>query len=184
MFPQTKSGIKKIHGKEQYKWMSENSPVLRWMRHSCLGYDDTAKTYQKVDASWMLSAPENLRRSFLQGFADGDGGVGTSESKTFVRSDGIESLKKALEIPPFRHADDRIADLEKSVRMFESRRHKIHSSPPSDEEMRFMIHRRHDDFSYAKIGEALYDKYGYTIDPRDIRLLIDRYEKKKDERGA
>jgi hypothetical protein len=33
--------------------------------------------------------------------------------------------------------------------------------------------------SYAKIGEHLFDKYGYTLDPRDIRRLIKKREKKK-----
>ncbi len=74
---ETPYGLREIKGKSQYDWMSETSPLIRWMRNSCLGYDDTAKTYQKVGAKWVLTAPDNLRRGFLQGFSDGDGGVST-----------------------------------------------------------------------------------------------------------
>lgn len=43
---------------------------------------------------------------------------------------------------------------------------------PSWSEIEFMKHCRRNGLSYASIGEKLYDKYGYTLDVRDIWKLV------------
>jgi hypothetical protein len=161
----TPYGEKKIIGKEQYQWMSENSPILRWIRKSCLGYDDSPKTYQKTDAEWIPRAPENLRSAFLQGLSDGDGGVSTRgyyfvisthsdhdfvekllksfgvdtyRSRTFVRTASFDAVKQVEKIPPFKYATERQEALKKTVRMIESRRNSWKSKPLSKDEINFM----------------------------------------------
>ena len=196
---ETKSGIKKIHSEEQYKWESQNSSFLRWIRRACLGYNDSAKTYQATDAEWILKAPPRLRHAFLQGIADGDGGVssygyyfsisthsdhemieglfssfgiGAYRSRTYVRTNGFEALKKAAEVQPFRHAKSRATKLEETVKMIDARRRRIKSNPPSKEEIGFMVKQRKEGKSFGVINESLFSKYGYTLDTRSIRRIV------------
>ena len=207
---ETPYGLREIKGKSQYEWISETSPLIRWMRKSCLGYDDTAKTYQKVDAKWVLAAPDNLRRGFLQGFSDGDGGVSargyyfsisthsdhqfveellnsfgvdTYRSRTYVRTAGFDALKQMEKSQPFRHATQRQESLEKAVQMIEARKASWKSSPPSVDEIGFMRTLRQGGASYGEIGEKLFDEYGYTLDPRDIRKILEKEKKKKNGEG-
>ena len=208
----TPYGEKRIEGKEQYHWMSENSPVLRWIRRSCLGYNETAKTYQEVNAKWILNAPENLRSAFLQGYSDGDGGVSsrgyyftisthsdhdfvekllgsfgvdTYRSKTYVRTAGFSAVRKAEKIPPFKYATDRQEALEKTVQMIESRKTSWKSNPPLQDEMNFMNDLRQKGLSYGAIGEKVFDKYGYTLDARDVRrIILELAGKKKWKKGV
>jgi hypothetical protein len=195
----TPRGIRRIRGEAQFEWMSENSPILKWMRESCLGFEDTPKTYQKTDADWLLNAPKDLRAAFLQGLSDGDGGVSTRgyyytisthsnhelvrrlldsfgvetyESRTYVRTSGFDEVKRAAEIPPFRYAKERQEALDKTVKMIDARRRFWRSHPPSEREVKFMSNLRGQGISYGEIGEKLYDKFGYTLDPRDIRKII------------
>ncbi|MHA2147534.1 MAG: hypothetical protein ACXAAN_02660 [Candidatus Thorarchaeota archaeon] len=209
----TKTGIKEIHSEEQYKWMSENSPFLRWVRRSCLGYDDSAKTYQATDADWILRAPPKYRLAFLRGIADGDGGVSKSgyyfsisthsdhdmlgkllssfdiqtyKSKTYIKTNGLVSLKQATDIIPFRHAATRMESLSKVRAMMDNRRGRIQSNPLSTEETRFIIEQRKRGLSYGGIDEALFDKYGYTLDPRSIWNIVNKKSmnaKKKNGEG-
>jgi hypothetical protein len=203
---ETKSGTKEIRSEEQFKWMSENSPLLRWMRRSCLGYNESPKTYQKLDADWILKSPENYRRSFLQGWSDGDGGVSkksyyftisthsdhdfvekllgsfgieTYRSRTYIRTAGFDAVCKVEKIPPFKYATDRQDALEKTVQMIESRRNSWKSNPPSKDELDFMKDLRQKGMPYGGIGEKLFDKYGYSMDARDVRRLVLGREKRK-----
>jgi len=49
----------------------------------------------------------------------------------------------------------------------------------------FMLDLRTKGESYGEIGEKVFDKYGYTLDARDIRRIIFGIEsKKKEERGS
>ncbi|MHA1480070.1 MAG: hypothetical protein ACTSQZ_01425 [Candidatus Thorarchaeota archaeon] len=51
----------------------------------------------------------------------------------------------------------------------------------SKDETSFMVRLRKTGMSYSEIGEKLFDKYGYTIDARDIRNLILRDKQTKRE---
>jgi len=197
---ETKSGIKEIRSEEQYKWMSENRSLLRWMRRSCLGYDDSPKTYQASETGWLLRAPDRLRHAFLQGVSDGDGGVskksyyfsisthsdhdlveglfssfgiGSYRSRTYVRTDGFASLKRVAEVQPFRHAESRIFHLEKTVQMIEARKRNIKTNPPAPNEIRFIANERASGASFGAINEKIFDTYGYTLDTRTIQRLIE-----------
>ena len=67
--------------------------------------------------------------------------------------------------------------------MIDSRRYEIQSKPPSDEEIKLMVELRNKGLSYPKIGEELYDRFGYSLDPRSIwHIIIDW--KEKNERGS
>ena len=194
----TSHGLREIRGKGQYRWESESSPVLRWIRKSCLGYDDSPKTYQKISADWILSSPRHLRIAFLQGLSDGDGcasykanyfsisthtnhefakallgsfGLDTYTSKTYVRTRDIESLRNAAAVPPFKYATTRQDDLVKAVKLADATRRHIESNPPSADEIRFMAALRDKGLAFSAIREQLYCKYGYTLDGRTIRRL-------------
>ncbi|MHA2433956.1 MAG: hypothetical protein ACXADO_12060, partial [Candidatus Thorarchaeota archaeon] len=162
-----KQGMKEIVGGAQYQWGSESSSLLRWIRRSCLGYDDTAKTYQRIDADWILGAPQHLRLAFLQGWCDGgvssrgyyfsisthrdhdfaqkilsSFGVESYRSRTYVRTNSFDTVLKVAKLPPFKYAKDRLVSLEKTTRMIESRKRNHKSVPPSDEETSFMTQLR------------------------------------------
>jgi len=153
----------------------------------------------KIDAAWILGCSANLRLAFLQGWSDGDGcvssksyyysisthcdhdfaenllnsfAIGTYTSKTYIRTDGFESVLRAAELPPFKYARDRNQAMEKTKMMILNRRRRYKSNPLPKEEIEFMKERRREGCSYASIGEKLYDEYGYTLDARDIWRLI------------
>jgi len=68
--------------------------------------------------------------------------------------------------------------------MFESRRTSWKSNPPSKDEIGFMKSQRPRGSSYGEIGEAIFDKYGYTLDPRDIRRILQKeISRKKNGEG-
>ena len=202
----TSSGVREIRGGPKYQWESESSPVLRWIRRSCLGYDDSPKTYQQISADWILSAPRHMRIAFLQGLSDGDGsasykgdyfsvsthsnarfvralleslGLETYTSKTYVRTKGICSLRGATLLPPFKHATARQLNLEKAVAMFDATRRRIRSNPPTAGEVEFMTKLAREELSFGTIRERLHDRYGYTLDPRDIQRFTRRSPKKR-----
>ena len=148
----------------------------------------------------------------MQGYSDGDGGVSTRgyyfsisthsnhdfvekilgsfgvetyRSKTYVRTAGFDALKEAEKIPPFKYAKERQEALEKAVRMIESRRKSWKSNPPLEAEIDFMKDLRLKGTSYGEIGERVFDKYGYSLDARDVRrIIIGLKNKKKEKRGV
>jgi hypothetical protein len=59
-----------------YRWTSERSPLFAWMFSVCLGLDWTQLTsYNPVRMDWILDAPFNFRKRFVQALADSDGTV-------------------------------------------------------------------------------------------------------------
>ena len=198
---ETPYGLREIRGDAQFEWQSENTSLLKWIRKSCLGYDDSPKTYQKVAADWILNAPDNLRKSFLQGLSDGDGGVSTKgyyfsisthsnhefvtrllqsfdvdtyESKTYVRTAGMEHVKDLSSIPPFQYASGKQKALEKAVEMIDSRRRFVTSNPLPISDIEYMTKLRKEGLSYNDIGVRIFDRYGYSLDPRDIWRILQK----------
>ncbi|UCE10259.1 MAG: hypothetical protein JSW61_15010 [Candidatus Thorarchaeota archaeon] len=51
-------------------------------------------------------------------------------------------------------------------------------------EVEFMANLREKGTSYGRIGEELFDTFGYTLDPRDIRKLIQERQSKKEYERA
>lgn len=144
---ETKGGKWVFYDPGRYNWISETSTLLRWIRQSCLGFDDSPKTYQKISADWILSAPQKMRAAFLQGLCDGDGGVGSDSAylsiatisnlefvksliatfgiessiyNTDVRIFGHESFLKVAKIPPFKHAIGRLETMKLHVERIQS----------------------------------------------------------------
>lgn len=57
--------------KTRVGWRSASSPVLAWMLSSCLGLrDQKTRRESPVHADWLLRAPLDLCRAFLQGVGD------------------------------------------------------------------------------------------------------------------
>jgi hypothetical protein len=170
-----------------YDFQSQNSPLITWMRRSCLGLRDSdSKTHDSVDAKWILSAPKEWRTPFLQGVCDGDGcasikaqylSIGTSSNNEFykdlLKSFGIKSHKgdgavainaqdsvlKANEIGMFRYATSRKNNLEKLSRMIESF---DYSRKPTSSDMESIRKMRSEGKSWGTISEVLYNEKGYT----------------------
>ncbi len=47
------------------------------------------------------------------------------------------------------------------------------------------ITHRQNGMSYGEIGERIYDRYGYTLDARDVRkIILGILRKKKEKRGT
>ena len=69
--------------------------------------------------------------------------------------------------------------------MIEARKTSWKSKTPTDEEIDFMKNLRVQGKSYGEIGEKVFDKYGYSLDARDVqRLILGRKKEKKGKRGV
>ncbi len=190
-----------------YSWQSQFSPLITWMRRSCLGLKDTeSKTHDAVRADWILSAPTSWRTSFLQGVCDGDGcaskaaqflSIATSANSEFYQDllkslgmkshegDGAvvvgahDSVRRAEEIGMFRYATSRKENLAKLAKMIDT----YYTSPEmSPSEIAYVKKMRSQGKSWGSISEALFDKFGhtwpyYTVMRRSRRLGIDKEEK-------
>ncbi|MBY8998821.1 MAG: hypothetical protein KGD60_13925 [Candidatus Thorarchaeota archaeon] len=88
-------------------------------------------------------------------------------------------ILRSEKIPPFKYATERQEALEKTVQMIESRRNSWKSNPPLQDEIDFMKDLRQKGMSYGGIGEKVFDKYGYSMDARDVRRLVLGREKRK-----
>ena len=78
------------------------------------------------------------------------------------------------------YASDRRAAIERAVDMINSRRNSWKSNPPSEREIRLMSKLRDKGMSFGEIGEELFDRYGYTLDPCDIQRIIRRNQDSND----
>lgn len=190
-----------------YAWQSQFSPLITWMRRSCLGLKDIeSKTYDAVRADWILSAPTSWRTSFLQGVCDGDGcaskaaqflSIGTSANSEFYRNllksfgmkthegggavvvSSHDSMKRAAEIGMFRYATSRKENLAKLAKMIDT----YYTSPEmSPSEIAYVKKMRSQGNSWGSISEALFDKFGhtwpyYTVMRWSRRVGIDKEER-------
>jgi len=143
-FIKTGQGMKEIYQNEKLNWASENSPLLHWIHHSCLGFNDaTPKTKQPVNANWIFGSTIEMRRAIVQGLGDGDGSasvegkyicISSKSNKNFIErllqsfdlktrrtegdvfTAGITEAKKAAQIPPFRYATSRLDAAERILK--------------------------------------------------------------------
>jgi len=173
--------------KGSYRWQSENSPFITWMRRSCIGIPDgSRKTDTAVEANWILGAPENWRASFLRGICDGDGwasipnqeiaiatacnsfflkqllstfGITAHEAKWKVVVNARDSLDRATELGLFKYAEGRKSNLEK---MGEIRKTFNNSITINEEQQHLIENLRAKGMSWGRISEMIYDKYGYS----------------------
>lgn len=201
---QTPKGLREISMKSQYHWTSENSTIVRWIRRTCLGFEESAKTYQKIDGDWILKSPKNLRVAFLQGFSDGDGhsdvtngsfsisthsnhefvskllesfGIKTSHTETYVRTKNREDFLKATELPPFKYAKTRLEEMEQANKMIDVTRRSMYSNPLSEIEISRIKVLRNEGLSYGDIRERIFQEYGYSLHTFDIWNIVKRNRK-------
>ena len=62
---------------------------------------------------------------------------------------------------------------------------KLETTSVSLAEIDFMKDLRQKGMSYGAIGERVFDKYGFTLDPRDVQKIVHGlFDKKKEKKGA
>jgi len=85
-----------------YRWISERSPLFAWMFSTCLGFGWTQLTsYNPVHMDWILDAPFNFRKRFVQALADSDGRVNSYvvEIVSVPNAEFLERLLHTLGLP-------------------------------------------------------------------------------------
>ncbi|MFX1405032.1 MAG: hypothetical protein ACFE9D_11295 [Promethearchaeota archaeon] len=188
----------------RHRWRSQNSPLLTWIKHVCLGLTpQQLTTYTPINAPWLLTAPNHIRTKFLQGLNDGDGHVlvgyqqlGNASEKnsgfltkllsTFkIRSwinirrviiEQIRSIFTAVELPFFLHAIERQEKANKLAKMIRSRIQ--HSKVPVSYQVSSYIWKLHEKgFSYGEIAEIIFDKFQICYHPKRVSKVIRRYKR-------
>jgi hypothetical protein len=200
---QGKHGPRRIVGPGFHVWESSHSPFLTWVRRSCLGLKDSqTKVENPVHADWVLSAPENLRKSFVQGVCDGDGhvcvnsqevAIGTKCNQPFykalLKTLGIESLStpkeslvkqsnsilRASEIPLFKYAESRLHHLEELADIISARKSKPANSRLSPKEIKYACSLRERGLSYGGITRRIFHELGNSWDISTIEHAIKRH---------
>jgi hypothetical protein len=185
-----------------HSWTSENSPLVNWIQRSCLGLKAHERTtYHSIKANWMLEAPADIRRRFLQGLNDGDGWASVKDQclgnacqpnipfikqllKTFqilTTDDGMrvrirqqESIILAARLPFFLHAIERQQNAEKLAEMMRVRRDENPEFIPEEVICETQkLHRQGKPL--GEIAQELFDKYNVSYDPRRISYVLRRH---------
>jgi transposase-like protein len=185
-----------------HSWRSRKSPLITWITRTCLGLQEhECTTYYPVKADWILKAPSNLRKAFLQGLNDGDGyatikgqsignACGPNVSfvkallKTFniqctddgqrVRIHSQEGIVRAAELPFFRYATGRQRNADKLADMMHARQQQRSTNMDSLEILEVMVQLRKEGLSYGEVAERLFDQFGVSLDHSTVALRINR----------
>jgi len=174
-----------------HSWRSQKSPLITWIIRTCLGLQEHEHTtYDAIKADWILNAPRDVRRAFLQGLNDGDGwasvkdqcignacepniqfvkallstfGIEATDDKQRVRIRSQDGIIRAAEIPFFRHATERQRNAEKIAEMMRVRQGQ-EPGLTSPELVNAMVEMRKKGLSYGEIAEYIYDRFGVSFD--------------------
>jgi hypothetical protein len=147
-----------IRVSEEYCWISQSSALLNWVKRSVLGFELEGSKQGRLNVGWIVESPEEWRKSFIRGIADGDGwvgsmrpGISTTEYSgiykkildsfgmdVYVRDNGIiftkkDDITKAAQLPLFRHALSRLRKLRKLAMMYKVSGNAGHMSDPEKE---------------------------------------------------
>jgi hypothetical protein len=191
--------IREINQNEKMSWACENSPLLHWMYHSCLGYKDgTPKNRQQTSADWIIDAPLHLRKPFLQGLGDGDGsasvqgnyidisslynqdfiekllqsfGVRTRRAPKDIVTTGMSEAKKAAQIPPFRYASSRLEAAERIINRIDNPR-RVRENPLDREEIEFISAAKERGLTAWQTSEAFFDEFKTALSIQVIKRLF------------
>ncbi|MFX1565060.1 MAG: LAGLIDADG family homing endonuclease [Promethearchaeota archaeon] len=193
-----KLGIRAKRGKDYrnsrgttfYCWNSECSPLITWIKRSCLGIQHKeTTTHHPIRMEWLFRAPKIVRIRFLQGLNDGDGwasvksqeignasGPSTNFVQTLLRTLDIESrqshskdevrigrkssLKVAAELPFFLFATTRQEAADKIADMM--KRRETQQKPVTSNVVTFMKELRKRRMSYGRIAEAVFDEFNLS----------------------
>jgi len=183
----------------KHRWRSQNSPLLTWIKHICLGLTpQQLSTYTPINAPWILIAPRQIRIRILQGLNDGDGHVLTGYEqlgnaceinskflkellKTFeiksiinvrrVIIENRESILRAIELPFFLHAHGR---QEKAIKLGKMARNKRrHLRSVVSKQVADDIIKLHEmGNSSGAIVEIIYDTHNICYSFGRIRKII------------
>ena len=95
--PPTGATLKARDPSFAFRWVSGRSPMIAWIYSVCLGLGFEDRTsYERVSMPWMLTAPREIRRRFIQGLADSDGTVKSSGSVEIVSVPNSEFVVEVL----------------------------------------------------------------------------------------
>ena len=189
--------------KSRHRWRSQNSPLLTWIKHICLGLTpQQLTTYTPINAPWLLTAPKHIRIKFLQGLNDGDGYANTKYQKLgnacevnspflieFLLSLGINSrfllnrviieqqasVIYAADLPFFLHATGRQEKANKLSRMMAARAQ--HAGAPMHWKAEYFIEKlAKEGKSPGEIVEFIFDELGICYYPGRIRKIMKQKE--------
>lgn len=80
-----------------YRWVSQVSPFFNWTYKVVLGLEEKeTTTYDPVKADWLLNAPQEIVRRFLQGIYESDGSVSFNKQITCVTFPNAFLIQKLL----------------------------------------------------------------------------------------
>jgi transposase len=191
-----------------HSWLSQKSPFITWTLMSCLGLKRGQRTtYHPVKMDWIFLASDNLRIAFLQGLSDGDGWASVKDQcigiysgpniplvKKLLKSYRIEAsddgqrvriysqdgIIKAAELPLFRFASSRLDIANKVAEMMRKRQDQEIgiTFPEIVEEMQQL---RNKGYSYGRIAEVIYDKYGISYDHSSVIRRLKKFKKDKND---
>jgi hypothetical protein len=193
-----KNGVQYING----HWRSVSSPFLLWTKRELLGLaSKTPKSNTMIQADWILKMPWDWRVTFIQGVADGDGwastrgfntGISTARNQDFIERifqslnikssktpstvviSNKEDIKKAMELPLFRHSMGRQKRLETLVAMSES----VTGKWISGEEKEMVLNLSRRGLSGGEISEILWKEYGISRPPGTVNSYLKRTRSK------
>ncbi|MFX1577829.1 MAG: hypothetical protein ACFFCF_11770 [Promethearchaeota archaeon] len=186
-------------GKDKHRWRSQNSPLLTWIKHVCLGLEpQQLTTYTPIVAPWILKAPRLIRIRFLQGLNDGDGhvllghlqlgnacevnayfyanllstfSIHSLKNKQRVIIENMDGIVHATELPFFLHAIDRQEKANKAATMVVNRF--LHSKGPVPKQVVSDVQEYHrQGKSTGEIIETVFDKHNICYYPKRIRNII------------
>lgn len=174
-----------------YCWNSECSPLITWIKRSCLGLQHKeTTTHHPIRMEWLLGAPRMVRVKFLQGLNDGDGwasvkaqelgnasGPSTgfvqnllmtfdiesrqSHEKDEVRITKQSSIERAAKLPFFLYAETRQDAADKIAAMIKRRKTQRGSVP--EEVVILMKKLRKRQTSYGGIAEVIFNEFGLSF---------------------
>ncbi|TXT56052.1 MAG: hypothetical protein BAJATHORv1_30436 [Candidatus Thorarchaeota archaeon] len=103
-------------------WISESSPILNWIKRSCLGFQ-LKGSKSNIDAEWIIDAPKDFRICFIQGVSDGDGTVTSMLAEISTTSEGefysrvLDSLGFSTKFSDSRVLIHRVEDIPKAAHL-------------------------------------------------------------------
>jgi hypothetical protein len=184
---------------DKHRWRSQNTPLLTWIKHKCLGLTPhQLTTYTPITAPWLLTAPKPIRIKFLQGLNDGDGYANTKYQKlgnaSGVNCEFVQELLETLsilslingrrvvivrvnsiifatELPYFLHATGRQEKAEKLNKMMSYRL--LSMKEPVHWKIEYTIKElAKEEMSPGEIAEKIFDEFGVCYYPKKVRKIM------------
>jgi hypothetical protein len=185
-----------------HSWDSEKSPLITWMKQSCLGLESHERTtYNPIQAEWILNMSTQYRKRLLQGLNDGDGcasikdqalsntcgpnipfvrkllqtfAIGSAKDEHRIKIIRQQCIVQAAKLPFFLHATERQKNAEKIAEMMRVRKEENPKFIPK--EVIIEVHRLNRlGLSKGEIAERIFDKFRVSYDKRRIYYILKKY---------